>query len=395
MGNQRYSSADFDGDICLTSDNQYLIDAIDETLPIITYAKSKTKEQNITDSNIANIDTKSFESPIGGITNLASNLYAMLPNFAEGTKEYNEIKKRIKLLRRFQGDAIDKTKGATYTPPPKKWSHKQKYIEIPDDATESEIERIKAENEKIKFDNSICCDRKTYFFGYVYPKHLKDYNIHKKNYNQLAMDTVGMTLNGIREIEDKSPAMKKLLRDYFRYQPLFNSKCSMNTLARYVEDIQFASVYKKIKSDFDYTILMHDKDFVPKKSVLKKVSETIFEFNKYYKRIVKRNSFENNNEVSSIEDNEMSDRFKYLFDSFSEQMTNICSNEEELVDYIIYSYYNSYPTYTKVMLWNVYGEQIFNNVKNNSDKYYMLVDDENGTDYFGNKISLKEFDLYD
>lgn len=395
MGNQRYKSADFDGDICLTSDNEYLINAIDETLPIITYEKTKTKEQNITDSNIANIDTKSFESPIGGITNLASNLYAMLPNFEEGTKEYNEIKKRIKLLRRFQGDAIDKTKGASYTPPPKKWSHKQKYIETPNDATDSEIERIKAENEKIKFDNSICCDRKTYFFGYVYPKHLKDYNIHKKSYNEQAINTFGMTMNELREIEDKSPEMKKFLRGYFRYQPLFNSKCSMNILARYVEDIQFDSVFKKKGDKFDYTILMSDKDFVPQKSTLKKVSETIFEFNKYYKRTVRKNSFENNNGMSDVEDDDFSDRFKYLFESFEEQMTKICSNEETIVNYIVYSYYNSYPTYTKVMLWNVYGEQIFNNVKNNSDKYYMLVDDENGTDYFGEKISLKEFDLDD
>ena len=205
-----------------------------------------------------------------------------------------------------------------------------------------------------------------------------------------------MTLNGIREIEDKSPAMKKLLRDYFRYQPLFNSKCSMNTLARYVEDIQFASVYKKIKSDFDYTILMHDKDFVPKKSVLKKVSETIFSLNKYYKRTVKDIGI--SEDVGAQEDDntfESKDGFQYLFESFEERMTEICSNEEELVDYTIYSYYNSYPTYSKMMLWNVYGEQIFKNVKNNSNKYYMLIDDENGTDYFGNKISLKEFDLYD
>lgn len=50
------------------------------------------------------MDVKSFDSPIGGITNTASNLYALCANFEKGSKEYNEIKKRIILLRRFQGD---------------------------------------------------------------------------------------------------------------------------------------------------------------------------------------------------------------------------------------------------------------------------------------------------
>ena len=91
--------ADFDGDISLTSDNPYLVNAIDPTLPVITYEKKKNKEQKL------NFD-KSFDSPIGGITNLASNLYAMLPTFPEGSKEREAIEKRIKIMRRFQGDAM-------------------------------------------------------------------------------------------------------------------------------------------------------------------------------------------------------------------------------------------------------------------------------------------------
>lgn len=50
------------------------------------------------------MDVKSFDSPIGGITNLASNLFALKDNFDIGTPERTEIEKRIRLLRRSQGD---------------------------------------------------------------------------------------------------------------------------------------------------------------------------------------------------------------------------------------------------------------------------------------------------
>lgn len=288
----------------------------------------------------------------------------------------------------------DKTKGATYTPPPKEWSHRQKYIEIPECATDAEKEMIKKQNERIKFDNSICCDRKTYFFGYVYPKHLVDYNRHKKMYNEYCMNMFGMTLNGLRDIEDKSPEMKKFIRDYYKYQPLFNSKCCMNILARYIEDIQFDSIRKKNLEKFDYKVLMSNKNFMPKKSILKKVSENIFEFNKYYKRIVKTIKTEEEN-CFNYNDEESSDRFKYLFESFETEMNNICSNTECLVDYIIYSYYNSYPTYSKVMLWNIYGEQLFQNIKKNASSYYKLVEDKCGVEYFGKSYSLQEVSIND
>ena len=95
---------DFDGDLILTSDNEVLINSIDQSLPIITYEKTKAKEHKLNFSSFANWDCMSFDSPIGGITNLASNLYALRCNFEEGTKEKNEIDKRIRLLRRYQGD---------------------------------------------------------------------------------------------------------------------------------------------------------------------------------------------------------------------------------------------------------------------------------------------------
>ena len=98
------SDADFDGDLTLVSDNRYLIEAVNGNLPIVTYEKKKAKEQRLNPSNLASMDTKSFDTKIGQITNLASSLISLLSEFSVDSNEYKEVRRRIDLLRRFQGD---------------------------------------------------------------------------------------------------------------------------------------------------------------------------------------------------------------------------------------------------------------------------------------------------
>ena len=52
------------------------------------------------------MDTKSFDTKIGQITNLASSLISLLSEFPVDSDEYKEVRRRIDLLRRFQGDAM-------------------------------------------------------------------------------------------------------------------------------------------------------------------------------------------------------------------------------------------------------------------------------------------------
>lgn len=101
--------------------------------------------------------------------------------------------------------AIDKTKGISYTPPPKKWSKRQKYIQVPENATQEEIEKIRLKNEEIKFDNSICCSKKAYFFGYVYPQKMKEYREHRRCYDDRSRSKFGIGINDLIKIVDKSP----------------------------------------------------------------------------------------------------------------------------------------------------------------------------------------------
>ena len=92
-------------DIVLTTDNEYVVNAAVNGY-CITYEKSKTKEHYINQNSFYNVDTRSFNTKIGFITNLASNLIAMLSNFDPNSEEYKEIRRRIDLLRFFQGSCI-------------------------------------------------------------------------------------------------------------------------------------------------------------------------------------------------------------------------------------------------------------------------------------------------
>lgn len=97
------SDADTDGDICLSTDNEYVVNAIFDNQPTITYEKTKAKEQRLNMSAFATMDTRSFNTKIGFITNIASSLIAMLSSFPKESDEYKEIKRRISLLRFYQG----------------------------------------------------------------------------------------------------------------------------------------------------------------------------------------------------------------------------------------------------------------------------------------------------
>lgn len=80
--------------------------------------------------------------------------------------EVSEILERLKLIRKCQGDSIDKAKGIKIEPMPKHWTKKVK-------ASQDNLDII-------EFINSIVADRKPYFFRYLYPKENAKYINYRK-----------------------------------------------------------------------------------------------------------------------------------------------------------------------------------------------------------------------
>lgn len=96
----------YDGDLCLSTNNPILIKAAGSNKKVITYEKKKAKTQYLNDSAFATMDTKSFNGKIGVITNIASNMISLQSIYEPDSKEYQELDRRIKLLRYFQGAAM-------------------------------------------------------------------------------------------------------------------------------------------------------------------------------------------------------------------------------------------------------------------------------------------------
>lgn len=382
----RCSDADYDGDLILTSDNKYLLDAVDDEQYPIMYQKSIIKEQYINPSSFANMDVKSFDTKIGFITNLASNFIAMLSNYTKDSKEYKELKKRIDLLRYHQGVAIDSTKGDIFIPPPRKWSHKQKRLEIKDGMSKEEILNINKANDRIDFENKICANRKPYFFVYVYPSLYKDYKEYKSVYNKYSKTVIGKTISDILKTQAKTNKEKHMISRYYKYMPVLKNNCAMNSLSYYVESTEFENKWSSNKDKkFDHTIYKSLTNDELSRTDKKKIKSLVGYYNQDY-----------NNMMRYIKENNITD-YKEVFVNLDEKLMNdclsICSNVEIVSNYIIDLSYNDYKNKGKMAMWNVFGEQIIENIKSKATHIRVPMLDDNGTEYLGKKYSLKEIEL--
>lgn len=367
-----------------------MVEAVDGNLPTITYEKKKVKEQRLNFNNFANLDTKSFNSKIGGITNLASNMIAMLSLFDENSLEYKELKRRISLLRFYQGGAIDATKGDVFVPPPKSWSKRQRFIRIEDSMTKEEKIIAEEKNKKIAFENRICCNRKTYFFGYVYPKLMKEYNQYKARYKDSALFNFGKTLDALKDEKSKSDKVKYFLRSYYNYLPLFNSKCTMNILARYIDDIEFDNSWKRKNKPFNYKVLLSDEDFIPEEKMLKQVKNAMLNF---YNSVNSYMNEKNSNIRFDIEEDDTKDEYKFILKKHEEYFIGICSNSKELADYVIYLSYTSLKHKPKSLIWDIFGEEVVSNLRKKATVVRYPIQNEEGEEYLGKRYILKEVSL--
>ena len=175
-----HADSDFDGDIVATTDNPVFLRCRYDNLPI-TYTKSTVDKEYIKEEELYLADIQSFDSEIGSITNISTAFYELLSLYEDNPEkmmEVSEILERLKLIRKCQGDSIDKAKGIKIEPMPKHWTKKVK-------ASQDNLDTI-------EFINSIVADRKPYFFRYLYPKENAKYiNYRKKKNDYCEMKSSG------------------------------------------------------------------------------------------------------------------------------------------------------------------------------------------------------------
>ena len=211
-----------------------MINALPEKRYPITYDKRKVPNQKLTQKNLIKNDLNGFGSRIGQITNTASTMIAKQASFEKGSPEWEELELRVKLLRMYQGEEIDKAKGLTAQPIPKYWTHKEK-IDYEND-TEEEIA-------KKQFNNRIVADKKPYFMGYIYPKMLEDHKKYLRKNNIKAMRKTGINMNDLFEKKERNEIEEQLILQYNKFQPTLKNRCVMNELCSFIERADFDLKY--------------------------------------------------------------------------------------------------------------------------------------------------------
>lgn len=371
----KFADSDFDGDIVFSTDNPYFIKgARREELPII-YDKQAVPTQKITLANQVRCDIRGLDTKVGQITNYSTSMIAMLPLFKnEKQKEqYEEIEKRLKILRLIQGNEIDKIKGVNPTPFPKSWKCWVNINKDDDDITKAE---------KYKY-NSMVVKKKPYFFIYLYNTLMNDYKNYEKNFNSISLTHFGIPIKVLLRKKDHTEGEMNLLRKYRKYSPVLETECVMNILCKEIENIEFDIKYKP-----------NCVSLLPKFASRDNIDETkinkLAEIYKEYKAQRKYKGIETLITNEGIQDEDMNDILKNVLyanrDEYKDAMLELFTSSQELFNHLVVVCERNNWSYD--CIWDIVGEDIIDIIPYGSTK--VIVEDKNGFEYLGNRYKVEE-----
>ena len=387
-----HADSDFDGDIVASTDNEVFLRCRYDNLPI-TYSKSTVEKEFIKEEELYQADIQSFNSTIGQITNISTSFYELLSKFEdhpEYEREQAEILERLKLIRKSQGDSIDKAKGIKIEPMPKHWTRYTS--ELPKGETD----------ERMKFCNSIVADRKPYFFRYLYPICNSDYAKYQDDLDTDARTYLKIKLSDLlkKDKEELTAKEKEFLDDYYEYSPLIDYNGRMNKICHFMErSLKFTKNVSRTSSEllqqmmFDSETQFRDED--------------IDLMNKYFKRY----RIEKSKKAKGDHFREKSLKKYDVYDDGVLQETIVANSFDQycsklkreiiqsvdgdmnyIVDLAIYCCYIKTVSKPKSFVWDLFGNQIVKNIMDKSAGTISVpfLDEEGNLEYLGKRYSLME-----
>jgi len=373
-----HADSDVDGDIIMTTNNTQIIDGSYGGLPI-TYELNKISKETIMEEELYKVDKKAFHTKIGFITNCSTTLYSMLPEYKEGSLEYNTLINRLKICRKEQGNQIDKSKGLQVKPFPKHWTTWQK-VQVDKEYSSRDLK-------KIDLDNSIIIDKRPYFMRYLYSGYNKKYKKHLHNYDNYSIAFFGKELDQLL----KNPGTKEehdTISKYYRFSPLLDSKCLMNKVCHYMES-QVNLLKEKHRPHITEKniMLLKDHSIETDPTKLKK----LYDLYKKYKN-EKRN-------FAMIYNEDGTAKYKTI-EQFNksvrqEAYNTISSNISELANLAVAICYEAHVADNKSFAWSVFSEGIIQNIMKNKQKNIVapFLDRNGDIEYLGNMYALKNIEI--
>ena len=378
----RWAGSDYDYDIIASTSSPALIRCTHEGLVPIVGKPLKGKRILFTDEDRYLANKITFGSRIGRLTNLASAMCCLRADFEEGSEEYNLINRRLKSCCKHQSNQIDKAKaGVEIKNIPKIWT---RYNKIKEDDIESDIETKELYNRCL-------VEKHPYFFKYIYQSEKMRFNKHMTAKDKVSRIRFNLP---VKELLSKALAKEPLTADqltfvemFHRYNGFINSKSEMNRLCWYIEGIDF-EIRKKIsdKSGFDYSLLLNYDGLEFNKTIYEQIANAIIKYIKSRSTAVCDNYYNFGVEEINTRSDINSEKIVLKDDLFT-----ICSNLQALTNYMIRFFYEDKPSFSKSVLWDICGKQIYKNLARTKATVLIPEKDEAGDIVFMyKKYQIKE-----
>ena len=392
-GTFRAEDADFDGDIVLSTDNEFFIKGAHKDHNIITYEKGLAKPAKMTVPNITKTVMKGFGTGVGGFSNTATIMYAMAAIFDRPGHEdqHAELMRRIKLLREIVGQEIDRIKGADKPSLPSSWKKYEQILET--DTPEEKTRKMRQ--------NAMVISKKPYFFRYLYPELNQRFKAFEKSYDDISRDMFGIKFKKLLKKDDKAktPEEKDLIRRYQKYCPLITAPCTMNKLCREFESIDFDIQFSKGPND-------------TKKKAVSKLPT----FENYYKDTFSQDKFDKIRKLyqtystgrkiktvdhilqatstiqEDVEDGTHSLAYHEMLEDYRkiyrEEIQPLLYTQEEFLFYC-YRLSKTYTNFNWAFPWDILGESIVKSIPHGKS-YCPVIDPQGDHEYLGITYSFKD-----
>ena len=365
------NGADFDGDLCMLTDNHVLVSKHQYRPTLMCMQRRAMKciprEEDFVRSNI-----ESFGNDIGQTTNWITSMFEVQSKFEKGSPEYEMLGYRIKCGQHYQQNAIDKAKGIVCKPMPRSWHDRHAVNKIDND-------------EQRELYRNIVASRKPYFMRYIYPALMKEYNTYIKNTNMNALREFGITVNELESLpkEQLSERQAEFLKFYNYRMPVGTGDCVMNKICRRFEYAFDGYVGRHSKTtDFDYHIMYGNTDYTAKQRIA--IQHLYEDYNKRIKNYAIFSKYER------VNDFESASTLQVMNDEFRKECDLICPDKDALCNIVLDICYKR--SSTKRFAWNMCGREIINNLLDSNDYEYKYpaLDPDGDIVYGGERFSVKK-----
>lgn len=387
----RFAGSDFDYDILATTSDETVIKGVYKNELPVVYQEPKPQKVIPTEDDLYYADTFSFDSIIGGLTNKSTSAYALLSELHPDSIEYDITLKRIKTITKAQSAQIDKTKiGKEVKGIVGKWIN---YQPAPRDENGNIIEESNEERELRELNNRILLNKHPYFFIHLYKNTKKKYKNHVKQYEILSLQRLGITLDDLKSLKRKTIEQQQFLDEFYRTSPVIESDCIMNKICRRIESIDFEiKNLLKTENNKDFQKLFINEDIQIDDKTYQQIVSKYKEYNTEIRSLMvngERDEKNKINESTMKEINLTRQRLKL-------ELEKICSNEDELTNYIVHMFYVDNPKMNKDIMWSLFGDVIVRNLKKKKQSIKIPVESETGSiEYLNKHYEIKEVFLHD